>query len=479
MRPGGEGPLAERGLVMVTSLGGLWYSTNAMADTEEVALVDEITIPARTRRDMKAVCDLQFELKGKDLEQLRVELADVRGGRVLNQIEDDIRDARKGAYRTILFSGHVGSGKTTELRWLTRQLQEKKDDRSFHVLWVDALEYLDINSVQLPEFLVAVFNAIVDDDMLRPMLGVSVTAKRLWRNLKEWLKGIGLELEAEVPVKAIKLKAKLKTESGLQKRMREVLRERVTELMSDLSKVLGDLRAGLAKQGVDDIVIIADNLEKIVLAELEHESAKNTHDLFFVEQLPAVQQLRAHLVLTVPVSLHFAHARLRQVFLNPMVKVLPMVPVHREQKPEEPHAEGIAILKKLLRARVDTDVLFADDDAFEHAVKESGGVIRDLFRIVTESLSRKPAMGLTYDDVEAGLRDIISSYERMLQGKAYLPGLHAIAKDSSFPVDFPEEARNTLLHSMVVLEYNGRTWYDVHPLARRTRSYVNAKPAAS
>lgn len=448
-----------------------------MAAPEETALVDTITVPARTRRDIKAVCDLQFELKGRDLERLRVELADVRGGRVLDQIEGDIRDALPGTHRTILFSGHVGSGKTTELRWLKRQLQERKEDRAFHVLWVDAIEYLDINSVQLPEFLIALFNAILDDELLRPMLGASAAARRVWRNLRDWLKGIGLEFEAEIPVKGVKLKARLKTEFGLQKRMRETLRERITELMGDMKQLLSELRAGLARQDVDDLVIIADNLEKIVLAELDHESARNTHDLFFIEQLPVVQRLDAHLVLTVPVSLHFTHARLRQVFMNPTVKVLPMVPVHLPRNQDAPHEAGVDILKDLLRARVDVTELFADDDAFTHAVRQSGGVIRDLFRIVIESLSRKPAMKLTREDVENGIKDIVSSYERMLQGKAYLPQLHAIARDSSFPVDFPEEARNTLLHSMVVLEYNGETWYDVHPLARRTRAFKSAAPA--
>ncbi|MBA3548017.1 MAG: hypothetical protein H0T76_16155 [Nannocystis sp.] len=452
-----------------------------MSSDANTNLVDEIPIPAKIRRDMKAACDLQFELKGKDLERLRVDLTSVRGGRVLDQIEGDIRDARRHTYRTVLFSGHVGSGKTTELRWLTRELEKEKEEerRCFHVLWVDALEYLDINSVQLPEFLVAVFNAMVEDPLLQPMVSLSKTARKLWNSVRGWLKGIGVDLDLDLLGGMAKLKAKVKTEFGLQKRIRETLHERVTELMSDLSDLLIDLRAGLAAQGVDDLVIIADNLEKIVFAELDHQGARNTHDLFFIEQLPIVQQLHAHIILTVPVSLHFAHARLRQVFLNPTVKVLPMVPVHEPGAPAKPHNRGIEVLKSLLSVRVDTSILFADDAAFTRAIELSGGVIRDLFRIVLESLSLKPAMGLTVADIEDGVKDIVSSYERMLQGKNYLPGLHEIAACSCFPVGFDEAARNALLHSMVVLEYNGVTWYDVHPLARRTRAYASARPAAT
>ena len=150
--------------------------------------------------------------------------------------------------------------------------------------------------------------------------------------------------------------------------------------------------------------------------------------------------------------------------------------MHAPRDAAKPYEKGIAVLKGLLEARVDTSILFAEEAAFTRAIELSGGVIRDLFRIVLESLSLKPEMGLTVADIENGVRDIVSSYERMLQGKAYVPGLHEIAACSCFPVGFDEDSRNTLLHSMVVLEYNGETWYDVHPLARRTRAYANARP---
>lgn len=448
-----------------------------MANAPQIPLIDDIALPATTRRDMKAACDLQFELKDKALERLRVDLAEVRGGRVLDHIEGDIRDARRGTYRTVLFSGHVGSGKTTELRWLTRLLEATKEGQCFHVVWIDAQEYLDLNAVQLPEFLVAVFNALIEDPLLKPYVSASTTAKETWRRLREWLKPIGLDLEGELSLGAVKLKARAKTEFGLQKRMQEALRTRITELLALLSELLVELRAALAKQRVDDIVIVADNLEKILLTELDH-GVSNTHDLFFIEQLPKVQQLQVHMVLTVPVSLHFAHARLRQVFLNPTVKVLPMVPVHHLEQPDTPHDRGCAVLKELLQRRVDTDKLFADEAALAHAIALSGGVLRDLFRIVLEGLSRKPSMGLTVNDLDDSVRDMVSSFERMLQGKAYLPQLHTIAACGCFPVGFDDDARNTLLHSMVVLEYNGTTWYDVHPLARRTRAYLTARPPA-
>ena len=40
--------------------------------------------------------------------------------------------------------------------------------------------------------------------------------------------------------------------------------------------------------------------------------------------------------------------------------------------------------------------------------------------------------------------------------------------------NFDDERKQWLLYHLVVLEYNGETWYDVHPFARRTRAFRDA-----
>ncbi len=445
---------------------------------EETYLVDQINLPARNRRDMRAACSLQFDLKGKDLVQLRTDLSAVRGGNVLTEIENSIRDALRGAYQTVLFSGHIGSGKTTELRWLQSGLMKTKEDRCFHVLWIDAQQYLDLNTVQLPEFLLSIFSALVEDPILGLNINTFPSAKKLWKSVRSWLKSVGVELEAEIPVGVAKLKLKLKNEFGFQHSSSQALQKEITEILLTLSDVLREARSLLNKQGVEDLVIIVDNLEKILLTTFNppQGTARNSHDLFFIEQLPVVQQLQAHLVLTVPISMHFNHNRLRQVFLNPIVEVLPMVPVHHQGKPDEPHLNGLNCLRKLLAQRVDLDVLFADEKAIFHAISLSGGVIRDLFSILLGAVSFKPELKLTLGDIDGSVRSQVSSYERMLGGKSYLPSLHHVASTGGFPVGFPDEDKRQLLYNLVVLEYNGVTWYDVHPLARRTQAFKHAAP---
>ncbi len=72
---------------------------------------------------------------------------------------------------------------------------------------------------------------------------------------------------------------------------------------------------------------------------------------------------------------------------------------------------------------------------------------------------------------------VVGNMERLLQGRPFLAALHHIVKTGSFPGDFGDEARQWLLYELVVLEYNGDTWYDVHPFARRTHAFIEAGKA--
>ncbi len=440
-------------------------------------LTDELTLPARTSRDVFNACSPQFDLVGKDLTVLREDLSSVRGGGRVQRLEECIRNSRRGRYQVQLLSGHPGSGKSTELRWLATELQKTRDDRSYHTLFVDLQDYLDVRDTQLPELITALFAAIVDDPLLGAYATVSTTAKKVWKELVTRAKAIGLTLDAEIPVGVAKLKLNFKTSPGLQKRYREVSRDHIAALMEGLGDLIQDVRSRLVQQGVDDLVIVADNLERIERLPLEDGSKRTTHDLFFLEQLPLIQSLPVHLIVTIPVSLHFTQGRLRQAFSAPNDVVLPMIAVRaRGADANLPEPAGIAALAQLLARRVDLATVFADEEARRHAIMQSGGSIRDLLRIVSQAALMKPALHFTRADVDATVKEFVGNMERLLQGRAFLPDLHHIVKTGSFPVAFDDDVRQSLLYELVVLEYNGDTWYDVHPFARRTHAFQQAVP---
>jgi hypothetical protein len=76
--------------------------------------------------------------------------------------------------------------------------------------------------------------------------------------------------------------------------------------------------------------------------------------------------------------------------------------------------------------------------------------------------------------VDVVIADYVNEYERILQGKPYLHLLHTIERTGTFPADTDELWKQQLLLGLVVLEYDTGTWYDIHPLAKRTRAYQAA-----
>jgi hypothetical protein len=447
--------------------------------TAPALLTDELNLPARTSRDVFGACTPQFDLVGKDLAILREDLSSVRGEGRVQRLEECIRNARRGQYLVQLLSGHPGSGKSTELRWLTTELSKTKEGRSYHAVFVDLQEYLDIRDTQLPELVTALFSAIVDDPILGAYASASATAKKLWKELVARSKAIGLSLDAAVPLGVAELKLSFKTSPGLQKRYREVSRDHMKSVMTDFGDLVQDVRSHLVKQGVDDLVIIADNLERVERLPLDDGSKRTTHDLLYLDQLPLIQGVPVHLIVTMPVSLHFTQGRLRQVFNAPNDVVIPMIAVRaRGEDPEVPDEAGIAALRGLLGRRVDLSTVFADDAALRHCVMQSGGCIRDLLRIVSTGALMKKALHFTRDDVDAIVREFVPNLERLLQGRAYLLDLHHVMKTGDFPRGLEDDLRQWLLYELVVLEYNGETWYDVHPFARRTRAFRQAAPPA-
>ena len=71
--------------------------------------------------------------------------------------------------------------------------------------------------------------------------------------------------------------------------------------------------------------------------------------------------------------------------------------------------------------------------------------------------------GIKYDD-----------YERILQGKPYLPLLSTLERTGAFPADTSQAWIQSALQDLVALEYDGGTLYDVHSLAKRTRAFRTA-----
>jgi hypothetical protein len=435
-------------------------------------LSERYQLPVRLAAHVRAVCDPTSPLHAGD-QDLHEDLSPVQGGPRFARIERRLRSS-DGIHRRELVTGHSGCGKSTELLRLVAQLRTPKDGRYFHVVYVDADEYLSPWELRLPQVLVAVLAALQKEPRLD--LKETKAARPLLDGLRRIAAPLGEVSEKLASVAGLPLLATaLKVSSDLAgKFSKDALRQR-QELLDLTRNLILEVRAQLPAE-VPDIVFVIDNLEKV--PEQTLDGGHSLHEILFTRDLPALD-LPAHLVLTYPISLNYSTHELDRAHSGAIRTTLPMVSVR--QPPQDPtrgdDRDGLAAMMRLLARRVDL-TLFASAEVVEHVARLSGGCVRDLLRIVGElpiaGDGRAPFTMAMVDTVASEFRN---DYARLLQGKPYVARLPSIARTGEIPDDLELAWRREILLGLVVLEYDTDTWFDVHPLVTRTRSYVRAEQA--
>lgn len=156
--------------------------------------------PAGNLADAVRLCDPFSPLDPREDASLHEDLSTVRGSDRLAKIVRNIR--RTGGIPTLHFvSGHLGSGKTTELLRMKERLETSTGDEPLTtVLFLDADTMLDRNDVDLEDILVALWGLVYEHS---PPAAAKVLTP-LWREkISKVLKEIGINLEAPEAVKKL------------------------------------------------------------------------------------------------------------------------------------------------------------------------------------------------------------------------------------------------------------------------------------
>lgn len=397
-------------------------------------------------------------------ESLHEDLSGVQGGARFQMIEKRIRMAEGGQFARELVTGHAGSGKSTELLRLTARLRESQGTQSFHVVYLDAFEYLSQWGIRLPHIIIALLAALAKE----PRIDLKET--RPAQKLVARIKGLTTEIAKDIdtltslPI----LTTALRTSQVLSSKFRDQAFTQIQDWLRDLNDLVAEVSQALNTE----IVFIIDNLEKI--PEQSVDGSASLHEALFVRDLPLLD-IPAHLVLTYPISLNYSNAELLRVFPNASKTTLPMVGVRLP--PESPgrgdDLNGMGALRKLLLRRVDPKV-FAGDEVLDHIIRLSGGCVRDLMRFVGE-LPIVGELPFTRKQVDLAVQEFKNDYERILSGKPYVRYLYTIEESGRVSDDLDLDWKREILLGLVILEYDTNTWFDVHPLAKLTRAFTAAR----
>jgi energy-coupling factor transporter ATP-binding protein EcfA2 len=131
-------------------------------------------------KDAYRVCDV-VPLQDVELERYYVDLSKTRKTDAIDSITLILDDQKSGDFVTILFTGHRGSGKSTELRLIQKRWQDE-----YQVIYVDASNETDINDAEYTDIYLIVIKWVEFE--LRKQ-GLKFDAELL-SNFEEWFKEV-------------------------------------------------------------------------------------------------------------------------------------------------------------------------------------------------------------------------------------------------------------------------------------------------
>lgn len=401
---------------------------------------------------------------------LYVDLDDVRGkDNVRRRLAEKIRLSSEPTCQVL--AGHRGSGKSTELRMLQHDLEGGGADQPrFCVVLCEADDDIDRNDVDFPEVLIAIIRQLAGH--LKDHLGVSLKPsilKERFERIKSVLKS-EVSLEAgEISAGLGKLSFALKSSPDARAEIRKLLEPDTSNWLHAANDIIGQAVLELTKKGYAGLVILVDDLDKMI--HRPHDKAGcPTTDYLFVHRAAQLTGFLCHVVYTMPLSLAFSHQE--QTIKNlygGFVPVIPMTKIAGRPPSSRPYQPGMDKFRDIIRKRLD-DVQAQPGDVFkttkieDELIRLTGGQPTALMTLIREAIITH---GLPVDaaSLERARIEGRREYARMLR-EEHKPVLEQIRKTGTLKRNADNEPLfRELLESRAVLQYiNDDEWYGLNPL---------------
>lgn len=369
------------------------------------------------------------------------------------------------------FSGMRGSGKTTELRRLQRELE---DEGGWEVFYTDMSTYLPMNAaIEIGDFLLVVVSALADkvaerfdsDFSTRKFLAEFV------RFLHTEISVEGLEWNVDTLVGKLGFKAKVKNNPSFQAQLQAKTRVRIDDLV---------LQAHAFVDGLVDFVrhernaperrvlFIVDSVERLQGIGDEAKRVFDSVENLFNAHRDKLRFNTLNVIYSVPPHISaVAAAGAGRVYSLPMVRVFDSPNSGAHGQPSE---DGITRMVSLLDKRFKGWRALIDDPSMRELARTSGGDIREMFSLARETLNLlDPDNDAHFPAPEAAIEQC-KKLRRNQFGPIpaeHMQWLARVVETHGHGLLTAQELGTLaqLLDGKLVLQYrNGENWYDAHPL---------------
>ena len=432
---------------------------------------------ATTLKTAFRVCNVE-PLEGDDLDRYYVDLSEVRKTEAIAGVSKILDFQEPEQFTTILFTGHRGCGKSTELKRIQKQWE-----KDYRVIYLEVDEETDINDASYTDFYLIAIKQ-VEFEMRR--LGLNLDG-RLMDNFEAWFKEVTQETEQTVessvsiqgeatlgsgaPFLAklwVKLLAQIKGSDKQKKTIRQTLEKDISRLKADINLLLNDAVKKLRQKfsNYKGFLIIFDNLDRV--------PPKVANHLFF-DYAAQLQELNCTIIYTVPLSVLYSSQNAIKNFDRP--HIVPMVNIYEFERDScELNYNEVSLnaMASLVERRVEVDQIFESREQLLELAKASGGHVRQLMQMMRTACitaSGRSHAKIRAEDVTYAVKQEQFNFERFIPQNHY-PVLAQVYLTKNINKD---EISELILFNLSVLEYNGKNrWNYPNPVVKQNEEFQKA-----
>ncbi|MBD2473074.1 P-loop NTPase fold protein [Nostoc sp. FACHB-145] len=397
-----------------------------------------------------------------------VDCQDVRGdGDIRMQLGNSIVLSDQLVYR--LYTGHMGAGKSTELKRFKKYLEEK----NFYVVYFAAGDDLEEEDIQHTDILLTCTRYLIEafKDSANANSLVNWLKER-WQSLEELASTEISFDQANIELgisQFAKVTAVMKTSPSTRQKIQQEVEKHTPSLIEELNKFIAEAKRKLADKYAG-IVVIADNLDRIALV-FDQASQRSNHEQIFIDRSEQLKRIQCHMIYTIPISMVYSDKATILEDRFGLIQSLPMIMTHTPDGKE--YQPGIDRLKELIKRRIQIvskkitlDQVFQNEDILKTLCLMSGGHVRNLILLMRTALERTLTLPISNKEAQRAITEMRNTYRKAINenewqilAKVYL------SKEKLNAYDY-----HKLLFTRCILEYHLvendsiKPWYNIHPL---------------
>jgi len=368
-------------------------------------------------------------------------------------------EVTSGEPSSMLFTGHGGSGKSTELNKLIEELDKEYlvvKVRTSDIVARADLTYVDVILITA----MALFRAASNEQLIQR--APAQIAEEVWRQVKQVIEhvifghqpthpttsseaSLNLSIPKTIFGLTLEFEARFKNEVDTRAKIRERLRDNLSEVINKANRLIEEIQ----RRHRLPVLLLVEDTDK--------PDPGRAKEIFF-DHPQSLTALKALTIYTFPVALRYNS---QFIELDRYFKIFRMPNLALVHKDGTINRRSWRVLGEVIHRRLDPALIAPK--ARQTIIRASGGIMGLLIALVQSAATNAHARGaqrIEHSDAMAALADLRKDFVAALRSEDY-PILAARYKDKRLSND---DALQPLLQMRALLEYeNDDTWCDVHP----------------